>query len=471
VARVVNLLDEPAVAGLVMNLQDITDRKAVEEQLTHQALHDALTGLANRSLLRDRIDLALKRSQRSGCYPAVLYLDLDGFKSVNDTLGHDAGDRMLVEVASRLNGAIRAGDTVSRLGGDEFAILIEQSNLDIHEASTTADRVLQVLGVPVEIEGQLIGVSVSIGIALADESSTPTSLLRDADIAMYQAKSSGAGRWIDYHPAMRADALERFELTRDLHGALEADQFRLLYQPVVELRTGRTVGVEALLRWHHPTRGVIGPDIFIPIAEANGQIVAIGEWVLHEACRAAATWQPPAPGPRLSLAVNLSGRQLASDRFVDSVSAALDTSGLPPSALVLEITETTLISDPPAVAERLHALRRLGVRLAIDDFGTGYSSLSYLRQFPIDILKIDKSFIDTINEMDTAPAIVRGLLDLGQTLQLEVIAEGVEEHHQRLWLEDEDCRLGQGFLFAKPMSEDEIAKHLGTRREVMDSGR
>jgi diguanylate cyclase (GGDEF)-like protein/PAS domain S-box-containing protein len=471
VARVVNLMDEPAVGGLVINLQDITDRKQIEEQLTHQALHDSLTGLANRSLLRDRIELALRRSNRSGTHPAVLYLDLDGFKSVNDTLGHDAGDAMLVEVANRLTGAIRAGDTVSRLGGDEFAILIEQGSAEIDEASTTADRVLQVLGVPVEIGGQLLGLSVSIGIAVADKGATATSLLRDADIAMYQAKSSGRGRWVDYHPAMRADTIERHELSRDLLRAIELGQLRLLYQPVVDIQSGRTVGVEALLRWVHPTRGVIGPDQFIPIAESSGQIVEIGDWVLHEACRAAAAWQPEPPDEPLTVAVNLSARQLASDRIVEAAASALERSGLPAGALVLEITETTLITDPGAVAERLHALRRLGVRLAIDDFGTGYSSINYLRQFPVDILKIDKSFIDAIQDLEGAPAIVRGLLDLGHTLDLEIIAEGVEEQHQRTWLQGEDCRLAQGFLFARPMPEDELAEHLATAQERVDSGR
>jgi diguanylate cyclase (GGDEF)-like protein/PAS domain S-box-containing protein len=471
VARVVNLVAEPAVGGLVINLQDVTERKQIEEQLAHQALHDSLTGLANRSLLRDRLELALRRSQRSGTHPAVLYLDLDGFKSVNDTLGHDAGDAMLVEVARRLTGAIRAGDTVSRLGGDEFAILIEQTSPDIDEASTTADRVLQVLGVPVEIDGQLLGVSVSIGIAIADEGATATSLLRDADIAMYQAKSAGRGRWVDYQPEMRVDALERHELSRDLLTAVDQGQLRLLYQPVVEIKTGRTVGVEALLRWVHPTRGVILPDQFIPIAESTGQIVEIGEWVLAEACQAAVAWQPQPPAEPLSVAVNLSARQLASDRIVEAAASALERSGLPASALVLEITETTLITDAGAVAERLHALRRLGVRLAIDDFGTGYSSLNYLRQFPIDILKIDKSFIDAIQDLEGAPAIVRGLLDLGHTLDLEIIAEGVEESHQREWLEDEHCRLGQGFLFARPMTEQQLSEHLATRREVLDSGR
>jgi EAL domain-containing protein (putative c-di-GMP-specific phosphodiesterase class I) len=277
---------------------------------------------------------------------------------------------------------------------------------------------------------------------------------------MYQAKSAGAGRWVDYHPAMRDDALERFELTTDLQRALPDDQLRLLYQPVVELRTGRTVGVEALLRWMHPSRGVVAPEDFIPIAESTGQIIEIGEWVVHEACRAVASWPCRGPDEPLSLAVNLSARQLSSDRIVRCISSALEESGLPAESLVLEITETALISDPAAVAERLHALRELGVRLAVDDFGTGYSSLNYLRQFPIDILKIDKSFVESINDMGAAPAIVRGLLDLGHTLDLEIIAEGVEEHHQREWLQEERCPLGQGFLFARPMTEVQIVDHL-----------
>ena len=381
-----------------------------------------------------------------------MYLDIDGFKSVNDSLGHEAGDRVLREVASRLVAAVRTGDTVARLGGDEFAILVEESNHPLDEASTIADRVLQSFEAPVALDGQRIVLSASIGIVIGDSGSTSSSMLRDADIAMYRGKATGKARWTLYDPAMRAAAVERLELESDLYQALDDNQFRLVYQPIVELETERVVGFEALLRWHHPTRGVIVPDVFIPIAENNGSIVAIGAWVLAEACRTGAEWHRRHPDLHLSMAVNLSGRQIASADVVEHVRAALRQSGLPPASLVLELTETALVKDAVTASQRLRELRELSVKLAIDDFGTGYSSLSYLRQFPVDIIKIDRSFVESICDRDAVPAIVRGLLDLGKTLNLEIVAEGIELGVQRDSLRDEHCDFGQGFLFARPLS-------------------
>ena len=450
-ARLLNLLDDPDVAAVVVNLHDITDRKRAEEELSHQAFHDALTGLANRALFRDRLDHALDSNSRTGADPAVIFMDLDGFKTVNDSLGHDAGDELLREVAARLGRAVRRGDTVGRLGGDEFAILVEQSSRPLDEATTVADRILQVLTEPAVIAGHRVALSASLGIAVGDDGSTSASLLRDADVAMYQAKTGGKGRWVLFDPGMRIAAVRRLELEDDLQYALDRGEFVLHYQPVVELETERIVGFEALLRWQHPVLGLVEPDRFIPLAEDNGLIVPIGRWVIQEAARTAARWRGFDRTYPITMAVNISARQLASASLVTDVADALSSAGLEPSALVLEMTETVLVHDPTTAAERLHQLRRLGVRLAIDDFGTGYSSLSYLRQFPVDILKIDRSFINTITERSKVPAIVRGLLDLGRTLQLETVAEGVELPFQQRQLRDQQCDLAQGFLFARPL--------------------
>ena len=448
--RAVNLLHQPDVRGIVVNLHDITDRKLAEEELAHQAFHDSLTGLANRALFRDRVEHALSRRARTGADPAVIFVDLDGFKNVNDGLGHEAGDSLLREIALRILGVARSGDTVARLGGDEFAVLVEQSSRGMVEAEAIAERVLQSLTTPVTLGDHDVTVSASIGIAHADAESNATSLLRDADVAMYQAKTTGKACWVIYEPTMRAAAVQRLQLENELAHALERDQFNLVYQPVVELETDRIVGFEALLRWEHPELGAVMPDEFIPLAEDNGMIIPIGRWVLNTACHTAARWLADRPG-QLTIAVNLSARQLASSELFHHVQDALLAAGLDPSALVLEMTETALVQDPILAAARLHQLRTLGVRLAIDDFGTGYSSLSYLRQFPVDILKIDRSFINTITDRDKVPAIVRGLLELARTLELETIAEGIETDVQLDQLREQRCELGQGYLFARPL--------------------
>jgi diguanylate cyclase (GGDEF)-like protein/PAS domain S-box-containing protein len=452
-SRMVNLLADPDVAGVVVNMHDATHRKEAEQHLAHQSFHDALTGLPNRALFGDRVEQALRRDRRSGLDPAVIYFDLDSFKGVNDSLGHEAGDRLLCEVSRRLLNAVRTGDAVTRLGADEFAVLIEQSSRPLDEAEEVTRRVLQSLEVPIEVESQFVTVSASVGIAVADAESTASSLLRDADVAMYRAKLTGRGRSVIYEPAMRAAAMERLRLETDLVHALVAHQFRLEYQPVVSLTTNLIVGFEALLRWDHPDFGVVPPDKFIPIAEDTGLIVQIGRWVLGEACRQAARWREELPGSGdLSMAVNVSGRQIASPNLVQHVAQSLAASGLAPAALILELTETVLVREADLAARRLAELQHLGVRLAVDDFGTGYSSLSYLRQFPFDILKVDKSFVATITDADAIPAIVRGLLELGRTLGLETVAEGVEDIMQRNALRAHGCELAQGFLFSRPMT-------------------
>ncbi|MGH9273034.1 MAG: putative bifunctional diguanylate cyclase/phosphodiesterase, partial [Acidimicrobiales bacterium] len=447
--RAVNLLDDPDVRGIVVNFHDITDRKTAEAELTYLAFHDTLTGLANRGLFHDRVEHALE--VREGPSIAVLFLDLDGFKDVNDGYGHETGDALLSEVATRLVRASRAEDTVARLGGDEFAILVERADDAMGAAVAIAERILAELTAPVLLDAGLVTLSASIGVATAERGSSASSILRDADIAMYEAKAAGRGRWVAYEPAMLAATLERLRLDQDLATALELNQLWVAYQPVVDLETGAIVGFEALLRWDHPSLGVISPDRFISIAEESGLIIPIGRWILETACRTVASWQRTYPAFQdLTVAVNISGRQLASSDLVSHVEDALASSGLAARSLVLEMTESVLVDDSTAAAGRLRQLRRLGLRLAIDDFGTGYSSLSYLRQFPIDILKLDRSFVSLISGSEAVPALVRGLIELGHTLDLELIAEGIEHHAQLVHLRHEHCHLGQGYLFAMP---------------------
>ncbi len=448
--RLADLTDDPDVGGVVAHVTDITDRKRAEEALAHQAFHDALTGLANRALFADRVEQALRRGTRGHGRPAVVFIDLDGFKGVNDTLGHPAGDELLRQVAARLSAVVRVDDTVARLGGDEFAVLVEQCGSGPEEAVATASRVLAVLAAPVPLDGQSVTVSGSVGIAMGDDGATSDSLLGDADIAMYAAKMAGRGRSVVFDPAMRASAVAARALEQELHGALAAGEFRVVYQPVVDLADDAVTGFEALLRWDSPTLGAVKPSCFVPVAEASGLIEDIGAWVLREACTAAAAWRAE-HGRELSMAVNVSAVQLTSPHLVGHITEALAVSGLPASSLVLEVTETALVSDPERASECLAALRALGLRLALDDFGTGYSSLAHLRQFTVDVLKIDRSFVATIGEDGVMPPIVRGMIDLGQTLGLEIVAEGVETEAQRRLLVDGRCDLAQGFLFARPL--------------------
>jgi diguanylate cyclase (GGDEF)-like protein len=449
-ARLVDLGDNPDVGGVVVHITDITDRKRAEEALAHQAFHDVLTGLANRALFTDRVDQALRRSGPAAGTPAVVYIDLDGFKAVNDTLGHGAGDALLREVAARLTSMVRANDTVARLGGDEFAVLVDQTQDGSDEAEATAARVLEALRRPVALHGKTMTVAGSIGIAVGGPGATADSLIGDADIAMYAAKMSGRGRSVVFDPAMRQEAIAARELEQELQGALTAGEFRLAYQPVMDLADGRVTGFEALLRWNSPALGEVSPMRFVPVAEASGLIEEIGAWVLQEACATAAAWRAEHHAD-LTMAVNVSAVQLAGPYLVENITSALAISGLPASALVLEITETALVSDPARAQTCLMALRALGVRLALDDFGTGYSSLAHLRQFTVDVLKIDRTFIASIGADGQMPPIVRGMIDLGRTLGLEIVAEGVETEAQLASLRDGHCHLGQGYLFARPL--------------------
>jgi diguanylate cyclase (GGDEF)-like protein len=463
--RAVNLLDDPDVAGLVVSLYDSTARKLAEQELAHQAFYDGLTGLANRSLFLDHTEQALRRAGRTGSRPIVLCLDLDGFKDVNDSVGHLAGDDLLRTIAERLRGVVRSSDTVARLGGDEFAVLVDDTSGGLPEAAALAQRLLEVISAPVDLGGHRVTVAASIGIVLAEDDATPLGLFRDADIAMYRAKAAGRAQWVVFDPDMRAAALERIELERELSSALVEGQLRLTYQPVVDLQTEQITGFEALLRWQHPVLGAVPPDRFVPIAEDSGEIVPIGRWVLAEATRTAARWQRAYPSRPLSMAVNVSARQLVGGTLLRHVAEALTESGLAPSSLVLEVTETALVVDPAAAAERLAELRALGVRLALDDFGTGYSSLSYLRQFAVDVLKIDRSFVSLLDGSPDEAAIVHGLVQLGRTLRLEVVAEGVETARQRDRLRAEHCDLAQGYLFSRPLEVADAELLLLSRAE------
>ncbi len=454
-----NLLDDPAVGGVVVNYRDITERKALEEQLRHQAFHDVLTGLANRSLFRDRLGHALARASRGALPTAVLYLDIDDFKAVNDRLGHAEGDRLLVLVGERLVAAMRAGDTVARLGGDEFAVIVEET--DPGEAHVAADRILKALAEPFDLGGRETAVRGSIGIAIHDvDGSDADELLRRADIAMYAAKARGGDGHATYDASLYEATVARMESKADLQGALERGELEVAYQPIVDMETAEVTGAEALMRWMHPVRGPIPPSDFIPLAEESGLIVELGRWILETACRQARTWQMQTGRPDLTISVNLSGRQIADADLVSDVARILATTRLTPACLTLEITETTLVRDVDTTVAVFRALKALGVRLAIDDFGTGYSSLSYLRQFPIDILKIDRSFVASLDEGTESSALVRSILNLSATLRLDTVAEGIETPEQRRALESLGATRGQGFLFARPMDPAAMAAML-----------
>jgi diguanylate cyclase (GGDEF)-like protein len=422
-----------------------------------QALHDALTGLANRALFKDRVEQALARMDRQGRPIAVLFLDLDRFKSVNDTAGHAAGDQLLRAVGDRLRTCIRAADTVARLGGDEFAIVLEEIH-DAHDAAGTARRILDVLAEPFILREKQVAIGVSIGISLGTSGRQGyETLVRNADVAMYAAKSAGRGRFAVFEAGMYDTLVQRLKLEEDLRQAVERGEFLLQYQPIVALDRGQLVGVEALIRWDHPERGLIQPNDFIGVAEDTGLIVPIGRWVLAEACRQAKAWQAAYPThPPLRVSVNLSTKQLQHQRIIRDVSDALEQSGLDPCHLLLEVTESVLMEDTEANIATLGRLKALGVRLALDDFGTGYSSLSYLRRFPVDIVKIDKSFIDGIADGPEASALARAIITLGQTLHLDTVAEGIEHAEQFGELRSLGCNLGQGYHFARPLSVDAV---------------
>jgi diguanylate cyclase (GGDEF)-like protein/PAS domain S-box-containing protein len=456
-----DLTTNPAVAGLVWNGADVTDRRELEDELKVQAFTDGLTGLPNRALFTDRLAQALARSARRGTIVAVLVIDLDRFKTVNDGLGHAAGDTFLVEAAGRLARSVRAGDTVARHGGDEFTVLLEDlGTADL--ADDAAGRMLAVLREPITVDGTELRLSASIGVALSDDLDDPEELMRAADLAMYQAKSGGRGRVARYEPSMRTRARDELALNADLDYALARGEFEVYYQPTVNLATSTIDGAEALLRWHHPLLGVISPAVFIPLAEKSGQIVPIGRWVLSQASSQAADWHAGMPrDQQLTISVNVSVRQLADPNLPLDVRRIVAESGLDPRLLTLEITESVLMNDIDEVLPRLHALKDIGLRLAIDDFGTGYSSLAYLRRFPVDVLKIDKAFIDAAAAGAAGGmSLIRAIVDLSRSLELTTVAEGVEDAAILPALVEIGCHSAQGFYFARPMPAADLTTML-----------
>jgi diguanylate cyclase (GGDEF)-like protein/PAS domain S-box-containing protein len=455
-STITNLLHEPSVGALVLNSRDVSERRELEGQLLHQAFHDSLTGLANRALFNDRVAHALKRRSLEEDPIAVLFLDLNGFKEVNDSLGHASGDALLVLVAQRLWTCVRRGDTVARLGGDEFAVLVE-GNGEAPDPVDLARRIRAALDEQFVIDGREFFVSGSIGIATsAGGIRDAGELVRNADLAMYRAKEHRDLEFAVYDPSMRDLLMDKLELESDLRRAVRAGELHVHYQPTYTMDGGRLVGVEALLRWRHPVRGDVPPMVFIPVAEQSELIHDVGRLVLREAVRQAAAWYELAPGRSPVVAVNISGRQLQRPGFVDEVREVLDESGLPPRLLTLELTESTLMNDTDGSMQALALLKSAGVRLAIDDFGTGYSSLSYLHRFPVDILKIDRSFVERLRGDDVEESLVQSIVRLGQTLQLQTVAEGIEDTEQLERLQRLGCELAQGYHFGRPDSPDVI---------------
>jgi diguanylate cyclase (GGDEF)-like protein/PAS domain S-box-containing protein len=445
-----NLLLEPSVGGLVMTLRDTTERNRLERELTHQAFHDSLTGLANRQLFTDRLGHALQTRRGAPAPLAVLFLDLDDFKVVNDSLGHSVGDQLLAEVGRRIADTVRSGDTAARLGGDEFAVLLEDS--DLASAEAFAGRLLTALDAPFLDTELSLRVSIGVAPGVPGEA-TAEETLRNADVAMYLAKDRGKGTVATYEPQLHADALDRLALRGELQRTLRggADELVLFFQPTVRLSSGQISGFEALVRWQHPERGLLSPDRFIPMAEETGMILPLGTWVLQEACRAAVSL---GKDDGLTMAVNISARQLGDPGFLDVVTQALRASGLSPNRLVLEITETAVLGDLNMVTPKLKALRARGIRVAVDDFGTGYSSLSYLSNLPVDVLKVDKSFIDRVAMSAHAQSVADAILAMGRNLSLQTVAEGVEMDDQAAWLRAANCDLGQGYLWSRPVPLD-----------------
>ncbi len=430
-----------------------------EEELSFLATHDALTGLPNRTLILDRVEQMLARSRRSQTPAAAMFIDIDNFKDINDTLGHKVGDDLLQAVAARLDGVVRDADALGRLGGDEFVVISEELSLAA-APELVAERLIDALRHPFKLgpDGQTrVTVTVSIGIAIGEQTSAEE-LLRNADIAMYRAKWDGKNRYCVFERGMQEMVQQRMELEMDLREALEKDEFFLAYQPTIDLSDMSPTGLEALIRWRHPERGVLQPDLFIPLLEESGLITEVGRWVLQEACAQGAVWRRA--GHPVRIAVNVSGRQLDSDQIKADIADALLASGLDAAALTIEVTETTLMQNIEETVRRLTEIKALGVQIAIDDFGTGYSSLAHLQRFPVDALKIDRSFISGLNRNQEAETLIRTLVQLGRALSIETFAEGVEQEQELSLLKDERCDHGQGFLFARPLDVEETEEFL-----------
>jgi diguanylate cyclase (GGDEF)-like protein/PAS domain S-box-containing protein len=466
-----DLRADPTVRGLVLTIRDVTERRQLEDDLTHQAFHDGLTGLANRVLFQNRLEHAAVHAENDGSTIGVLFIDLDDFKEVNDTLGHAVGDQLLIAVGQRIADVIGPLNTAARTGGDEFAVLVEHAHGPAG-ADEVAARIVAALATPIEVSDGAGGTHVvsgaaSVGVATSAEAVGTTELQRQADLAMYVAKGEGKNNWQRYQSELHTVVVERLELRAALHDAAAGGQLVARYQPIVDLTTEAVIGLEALVRWQHPTRGLLGPDQFIELAEENGSIVAIGEWILREALHTFVGWRAAAPGsaPRY-ISVNVSARQFRTPGFVDQVRAVLAETGAQPQWLLLEITESLVLRDAEKVWADLRELRELGIRIAIDDFGTGYSSLSYLRQMPVDVLKIDKSFIDDILDSDEQLALVEAIVSLARTLKLAVIAEGIENPAHRRALMQMNCPYGQGYLFSRPIPADDVTHLLASKALV-----
>jgi diguanylate cyclase (GGDEF)-like protein len=460
-----------ALGSRLLSLRVTTERADIEEQLRRLAFHDPLTLLANRALFRDRVEHALAVSKRGDRGVAMLFIDLDNFKTINDSFGHGQGDRVLSATAQRLIQCTRSGDTVARFGGDEFAVLLE--NLTSQEpVIEIAGRIVKALLEPFPFLGSDLRVTASIGVAFATPDDGVEELLRNADVAMYSAKAQGKGRYAIFVAEMPDVANKRLQVEAELAQALTNDQFQLHYQPIVELRSGYLLGVEALVRWRHPKRGLMAPGEFLGIAEDSGQMIALGRWVLRQTCAEVKAWQARLPeGRQVRVAVNVSVGQLRDSDLVADVTRALQESQLDPGCLVIEVTEGVLMHNTESMLVKLNQLKKLGVRIAIDDFGTGYSSLAYLHRFPIDIVKIDRSFIERLGGVDDGAVLARAIITLGDTMGLEVIAEGVELEHQQRELIALGCVAGQGYFYAKPglLQDLEHSVHMKRRRTMADT--